>query len=76
MVNNINKLAKKELNKLTKLIYKSKPTIRPDYVVGFYRYWAEIDAIKNLLLKKRILKKEEINKELIPIIKAMKKDFE
>ena len=67
--------ADKELNNLKRLIYESKPTIRADYVVGFYRYWAKIDALEKLLLKKKLISKKELYRELLPIYKTMKKDF-
>ncbi|MEK6939439.1 MAG: hypothetical protein AABX31_01810, partial [Nanoarchaeota archaeon] len=67
--------AQKVLNELVKIIYKSKPTIRPDYVVGFYRLWTRLPAIEKALIKKGILTQEEIDKEQIPILKKCKKDF-
>lgn len=70
-----NNYADKELKKLAGLIYKSKPTIRPDYVVGFYRYWAKIDAIEQVLLKNKIISKSQIDKEMVLILKRMEKDF-
>jgi hypothetical protein len=67
--------AKKAYEELESAILKSKTSIRADYVMGMYRYWAKIDAIENALIKKGILTREEILKEEIPILKAMKKDF-
>jgi len=65
----------RELEELRELIYKSKPTLRADYVVGFYRYMAKIDAIENVLVKNKIITHEQIANEMIPILQAMKKDF-
>lgn len=67
--------AKKAYNELESAILKSKTSIRADYIIGMYRYWAKIDAIENALVKKGILTRDEILKEEIPILKAMKKDF-
>jgi hypothetical protein len=67
--------AQKAYKELKKAILQSDTSIRKDYVIGLYRYWAKIDAIENALLKKKILTKEEIYTEEIPILKAMKKDF-
>ena len=72
---NEGKKAQKALNELVKLIYKNKPTIRSDYVVGFYRLWTRLPAIEKVLIKKRFLTQEEIDKEQIPILKSCKKDF-
>lgn len=58
-----------------KLIYKSRPTVRPDYVVGFYRLWTRLPAIEKALIKKGILTQENIDKEQIPLLKKCKKDF-
>jgi len=43
--------AKKAHEELVKLILNSKTEIRKDYFIGFYRYWAKIDATENALLK-------------------------
>jgi hypothetical protein len=67
--------AQKEMETLAKLIYGSNTVVRPDYVVGFYRYWAKTDAIENVLVKKGLITKGEISKEVVPILKAMQKDF-
>ncbi len=72
---NEGKKARKVLNELVKVIYKSKPAIRPDYVVGFYRLWTRLPAIEKALIKKGIVTQEEIDKEQIPILKRCKKDF-
>jgi len=66
---------KKAYKELEKAILQSDTSIRKDYVIGLYRYWAKIDAIEKTLLKKKILTQEEIYIEEIPILKAMKKDF-
>lgn len=72
---NEGKKAKKALDELAKLIVKSKPSIRYDYVVGFYRLWTRLPAIEKALIKKGILTQEEIDKEQIPLLKKCKKDF-
>ncbi len=72
---NEGKKARKELDELAKIIIKSNPTIRPDYVVGFYRLWTRLPAIEKALIKKKILTQEEIDKEQIPLLKKCKKDF-
>ena len=72
---NEGKKAQKELDELARLIYKSKPSIRPEYVVGFYRAWTRLPAIEKTLIKKRILTQEEVDKEQIKLIKKCKKDF-
>ncbi|MCK5107961.1 MAG: hypothetical protein KAQ83_04505 [Nanoarchaeota archaeon] len=73
---NEGKDAQKVLNELAKLIAESKPTIRLDYVVGFYRAWTRLPAIEKALIKKGILTQEEIDKEQIPLLEDCKKDFE
>jgi len=65
----------KEWQRLTKAIAAHRTIVDYHYVVGFYRYWAKIDAIERALLKKGILTREEIQKEELPIIRAMQKDF-
>ena len=72
---NEGKKARKELDELAKIIIKSNPTIRHDYVVGFYRLWTRLPAIEQALIKKRILTQEEIDKEQIPLLRECKKDF-
>ena len=72
---NEGKEAQKILEELAKIIAESKPTIREDYVVGFYRVWTRLPAIEMALIKKGILTQEEIDKEQIPIIEECKKDF-
>lgn len=67
--------ARKALKELTKIIYKSRPTIRADYIVGFYRVWTRLPAIEKVLIKKGILKRKDIDREQIPILKMCKKDF-
>ena len=52
---NEGKDAQKILDELVKMIYKSKPTVRPDYIVGFYRLWTRLPAIEKALIKKGIL---------------------
>lgn len=49
---NEGKRAQRELKELVKRIYASKPTIRADYVVGWYRLWTRLPAIEKHLLKK------------------------
>ncbi|MFH1275529.1 MAG: hypothetical protein ABIH82_00295 [Candidatus Woesearchaeota archaeon] len=68
--------AQKVLDELAKLIAESKPTIRQDYVVGFYRIWTRLPAIEKALIKKGIITQKEIDIEQIPIIEECKKDFE
>ena len=68
--------AQKVLNELIKLIAESKPSIRQDYVIGFYRVWTRLPAIEKALIKKGILTQKEIDKEQIPILEECKKDFE
>jgi len=72
---NEGKKAGKALSELVKLIYKSRPTVRPDYVVGFYRLWTRLPAIEKALIKKGVLTQEDIDKEQIPLLKKCKKDF-
>ncbi len=67
--------AQKVLKELSDLIYKSKPTVRADYITGFYRLWTRLPAIEKALIKKGILTQEEIDKEQIPLLKQAKKDF-
>ena len=67
--------ARKVLDELAKLIAESKPTIRQDYIVGFYRLWSRLPAIEKVLIDKGILTQEEIDKEQIPILEECKKDF-
>jgi hypothetical protein len=67
--------AKKVYKELKSAIMNSDGSIRKDYVIGFYRHMAKIGAIENVLIKKGIITKEDILKEEIPILKAMKKDF-
>ncbi|MFC1697027.1 hypothetical protein ACFL1H_01730 [Nanoarchaeota archaeon] len=66
---------KKAHKELEKAILNTNTLIRQDYVIEIYRYWAKIDAIENALIKKGLLKKEDILIEKIPILKEMKKDF-
>ncbi|MFH1211394.1 MAG: hypothetical protein V1659_00515 [Candidatus Woesearchaeota archaeon] len=72
---NEGKKAHKELQELAKIIHKSKPSIRPDYVIGFYRLWTRLPAIEKTLIKKGVLTRDEIDKEQIPLLKKCRKDF-
>jgi len=67
--------AKKSYKELESSIINSNTLISKEYVIGIYRYWAKIDAIENALRKKGVLSTEDILKEEIPILNAMKKDF-
>jgi len=73
---NEGKKALKELEKLRKLIYDSRPSIRADYVVGFYRLWTRVPAIERVLIKKGFIKQEEVDKEQIKIMKKMQEGFQ
>ena len=72
---NEGKDAKKVLDELAKIIVKSKPAIRSDYVIGWYRLWTRLPAIEKVLIKKGILTQKEIDREQIPLLKRCKKDF-
>jgi len=66
----------KELDELLALIEKKNKTPADEHVLfGIYHHWAEIAAIKNLLVKKNIISKKEIYGEMVPILKRMKRDF-
>ena len=73
---NEGKEARKVLDELAKIIMESKPTIRSDYVVGWYRSWTRLQAIEKALVKKGILTQEDIDVEQIPLLEDCKKDFE
>lgn len=73
---NEGKKAQKTLNELKKLIYESKPTIRSDYVIGFYRLWTRLPALERVLIKKGILTQEEVDKVQTKMLRHCKKDFQ
>ncbi|HIH23443.1 TPA: hypothetical protein HA251_00260 [Candidatus Woesearchaeota archaeon] len=70
-----NKILRKELSELTTLMRKSKTSIHSDHLVGMYYHWAKIESIDKNLRKKGIVSTNDIEKEMIPFIRAMKKDF-
>ncbi|MBI4148765.1 hypothetical protein HY490_05730 [Candidatus Woesearchaeota archaeon] len=72
---NEGKKARKVLDKLAQVIVNSNPTIRSDYVVGWYRLWTRLPAIEKALIKKGILTQDEIDSEQVPLLKKSKKDF-
>ncbi|MBI4016738.1 MAG: hypothetical protein HY363_03525 [Candidatus Aenigmarchaeota archaeon] len=72
---NEGKKAMKALDELAKIIVKSKPTIRSDYVVGWYRLWTRLPAIEKTLIKKGILTQNEIDAQQVPLLKKCRKDF-
>lgn len=72
---NEGKRAQKALDELAKLIYASKPTVRADYVVGWYRLWTRLPAIEKVLIKKGILAQKEIDREQIPLLRKCMRDF-
>ena len=72
---NEGKKASKELDQLAKIIIQSNPTIRYDYIIGFYRVWTRLPAIEKVLIKKGILTQKEIDIEQIPLLKKCGKDF-
>jgi len=65
----------KELDDFAKKVYSTNTLLKPDYIVGLYRYWARIEAIENVLVKNGLVKSEEIDQAMIPILRGMKKDF-
>ncbi|HLD01056.1 MAG TPA: hypothetical protein VJC39_04890 [Candidatus Nanoarchaeia archaeon] len=67
--------AQKILNELAELIVQSKPTLRSDYIVGFYRLWTRLPAIERALIKKGILTQSDIDIEQIPLLEESKEDF-
>lgn len=42
---------------------------------GYYRYMAKLDALENILIKKKVITKKGMFKEMIQIIRCMKGDF-
>lgn len=65
----------KESKHLLKLIKRKIADEKCCEIFGFYRFIAKIDALENVLIKKKIITKKEIFQEMIPIIRFMKKDF-
>ena len=69
------KEARKVLDELAKIIYDSKPMIRGDHIVGWYRTLTRLHALEKALIKKGILKQEDVDAEQIPLLEECKKDF-
>ena len=73
---NEGKLAKKPLRELADVIGRSRPVIRKDYVVGLYRVWTRLPALERVMIRKGVLKQDEVDREMAKDLKRALKDFQ
>lgn len=67
--------AKKAIDELEERIRQTKPMIREDYVVGWYRLWTRFPALERVLIRRGLVSQEEIDSEMIKLLDEAKEDF-